>query len=342
VTTLSRVIRHKYDFRVLRRLISHLREMRFDAVVTVETGDAMFWGRLAARLAGVPVICSALHTTGYPNRIERLNRLLAPVTDAFIAVAGPHGRYLVDDGGCPAHKVRVIPNGVDVDRFHPRWPDSPLQQELGITPGTPVVGVVAALRPEKNLELFVEAAALIRLQVPDARFVIVGDGPERASIEGRIAELSLDGAVHLLGSRDDVPEVLSLFDVFLLSSRMEANPVSLLEAMASEVPVVAPRVGSIPETVEDGKSGMLVEPGDAQAMAGKVLGLLSDRRRAEAMGRAGREQVIARSSVERMVEGYEGLIEEIYRAKSGETPVGQPAAVATPADAPREHVDVTA
>jgi len=342
VTTLSRVIRHKYDVRVLRRLTGHLREMQVDAVVTVETGDAMFWGRLAARLAGVPVICSALHTTGYPNRIERLNRMLAPITDALIAVAEPHGRYLVDEGGCPAHKVRVIPNGVDVERFHPRWPSKALEQELGLKPGSPVVGVVAALRPEKNHSLFLEAAHGIRRQLPDVRFVIVGDGPERANIERRVAELSLDGAVHLVGTRSDVPDVLSLFDVFLLTSHMEANPVSLLEAMASEIPVVAPRVGSVPETVIDGKTGLLSEPGDAEGTAEKVLTLLADRPRAEAMGRAGREEVISRWSVERMVEGYEELIAGIYASKAKEPLAHGPAAAATPAEPEPKHVESTA
>jgi len=338
VTTLSHVIRHKYDVRVLRRLTGHLRETEIDAVVTVETGDAMFWGRLAARLAGVPVICSALHTSGYPKRIERLNRMLAPITDAFIAVAEPHGRYLVDEVGCPAHKVRVIPNGVDVERFHPRWPSKALGRELGLKPGAPVVGVVAALRPEKNHELFLETAARIRRQLPDARFVIVGDGPERANIERRMAELALDGAVHLLGTRNDVPEVLSLLDVFLLTSHMEANPVSLLEAMASEIPVVAPRVGSIPETVIDGKTGLLSEPGDAEGTTQNVLALLADRPRAEAMGRAGREEVISRWSVERMVEGYEELIAGIYASKAAESPARRPAA----AEASPQHVDLTA
>jgi len=341
-TTLSRVLRHKYDAWVLRRLSGHLRGMPIDAVVTVETGDAMFWGRLAACLAGVPVICSALHTTGYPNPIERFNRWLAPITDAFIAVAEPHGRYLVEAGGCPAPKVRVIPNGVDVERFHPRWPSQALRRELGLEPRAPVVGVVAALRPEKNHSLFLQVAARIRRKMPAARFVIVGDGPERRTIERLVAELSMGDAVHLLGSRSDVAEVLSLFDVFLLTSHMEANPVSLLEAMASEIPVVAPRIGSVPETVIDGRTGLLSEPGDAEGTAQKVLALLADRPRAETMGRAGREAVIGRWSVERMVEGYEELIAGIYASKAEEPLARRPAAAETPGEAAPQHVDVTA
>ena len=139
-------------------------------MVTVGTGgDKMFWGRLAARLAGVPVICSALHSTGLPDHVELPNRLLAPITDAFIAVAEPHAEYLAEHEGCPAAKVRVIPNGVDVEQFRRRWPDrGHLRRQLGIPEGTPVAAIVAALRPEKNHELFLEAAARIRQRVPGA------------------------------------------------------------------------------------------------------------------------------------------------------------------------------
>jgi len=145
------ILAHKYDVAVLPRLTRLLRDRRTDAVITVGTGgDKMFWGRLAAWRAGVPVICSALHSTGLPDHVEWLNRRLAPITDAFIAVAESHGRYLAEHEGCARHKVRVIPNGVDVEKFHPRWPSRLLQQELNLAPGTPVAGIVAALRSEAS------------------------------------------------------------------------------------------------------------------------------------------------------------------------------------------------
>ena len=121
--------------------------------------------------------------------------------------------------------------------------------------------------------------------------------------------------MHFLGTRDDVPEVLSLMDVVLLTSQMEANPVSILEAMASEKPVVATRVGSVPETVRDGVTGMLVPPGDAGEIAAATVELLTQPDRAAAMGRAGREEVLAHWSIDRMVQGYEDLIADIYRDK---------------------------
>ena len=318
------LLAHKYDLAVLWRLTRLLRQRRIDAVITVGTGgDKMFWGRLAGFMAGVPVIVSALHSTGLPDHVELPNRLLAPLTDAFIAVAEPHGQYLAMHEGCPVEKIRVIPNGVDVERFHPRWPNRALQQELDLDPQAPVVAMVAALRPEKNHEMFLYVAALIHRSLPAARFLVVGDGPQRAKLEALAQSLGIADVVRFLGTRSDVPEVLSLADVVLLTSRMEANPICLLEAMASEIPVVATRVGSVPETVLEGRTGYLVSPGDSQSMAERALELLGDRTRAAAMGRAGREHVIAHWSIDRMVEGYQDLLAEIYTAKC--RTAGQPA-----------------
>ncbi|NLE40194.1 MAG: glycosyltransferase [Pirellulaceae bacterium] len=336
VPTFSGLLSHKYDFAVLGRLRRLLRRQRIDAVVTVGTGgDKMFWGRLAARLEGVPVVCSWLHSTGLPDHVEWPNRLLAPVTDAFIGVAESHGRYLAEHEGCPASKVRVIPNGVDTQRFHPRHPDARLRKELGLEPGAPVVGLVAALRPEKRHDRFLQCAAEILQRVPSAKFLIVGDGPERQALEVRSVDLGVNRAVRFLGNRRDVPELLSLFDVMLLTSDMEANPVSILEAMACEKPVVAPSVGSVPETVLDGKTGRLVAPGDEGAMVEAVVELLGAPDRAAAMGREGREEVLLHWSIDRMIDGFESLFEDIYQRKAT---AGRPtSSVAPPAG--RQTVD---
>jgi glycosyltransferase involved in cell wall biosynthesis len=310
------LLTRKTDVSVLWRLARLMRGQRIDAVVTVGAGDKMFWGRLAARLAGVPVVASALHSTGWPDRVQFANRLLAPITDAFIAVAEPHGRYLAAHEGCTAAKIRVIPNGVDVERFRPRPPSPALRKELGLPADAPVVGIVAALRPEKNHSLFLRAAARVQRAVANARFLIVGDGPQRGELEALAGLLSLSNSVRFLGTRSDVPEVLSLIDVLALSSHIEANPVSILEAMAAEKPVVATRVGSVDKAVQEGHSGHLVTPGSEEELSARLIELLRDRARAAAFGRAGRQHVLEHASIERMVAGYEELIEGIYRQKS--------------------------
>jgi glycosyltransferase involved in cell wall biosynthesis len=317
VPTSVGLLKNKYDLRVLGRLTRLLRQRRIDAVVTVGTGgDRMFWGRLAAWRARVPVILSALHATGYPMRVERLNRMLAPVTDGFIGCAKSHSEFLVEGEGCPRNKVFTVWNGVDVDRFRPRDKIA-MRARRGIDPDAPVVGIVAALRPEKQHVMLVESMAKVVSQVPGAILVIVGDGTERDAIEAKTRELGLESNVRMLGMRHDVPEILSTMDVKVLSSKMEANPASTLEASACGLPVVAPNVGSLSETVLDGRTGILCTPDDPLALADAMVRLLSDPERAREMGEAGRDLVCQRFSVEAMVRGYERLIDGVYRAALG-------------------------
>ncbi|MAT71431.1 MAG: glycosyl transferase family 1 [Planctomycetaceae bacterium] len=313
----SNLLAGKYDLRILPRLWRLLRARRADAVVTVGAGDKMFWGRVAARLAGTPVVASALHSTGWPDGVGRLNRLLTRWTDAFIAVADNHAEFLVDFERFPADKVRTIYNGVDTDRFAPH-DASAVRQSLGLAASAPVIGILAALRPEKNHELFLRGAKQILAQHPDARFVVVGDGPRRGDLEALAAELQITDAVHFLGSRSDVPQLLSAIDVLALTSHNEASPVSILEALSCCRPVVASRVGSVAETVVDGVTGLLVNAGDEAAYVAAVNRLLDEPQRRAEMGVAGRQLVESKWSLAGMIRGYEDLIAGIYEAKTQE------------------------
>ncbi|HJT35650.1 MAG TPA: glycosyltransferase [Pirellulales bacterium] len=314
-------IRHKYDLPVVARLARLLRRRRIDAIVTVGAGDKMFWGRLAARLAGVPVVAAALHSTGWPDGISRLNRLLTPLTDAFIAVAEPHARYLVEQEKLPRQKVRVVINGIDTDRFRPRPPDAVLRESLGIPRDAPLAGIVARLSREKNHEMFLEVARRVRERAPKAHFLIVGEGIDRDRLEQHARQLGVADCVHFVGNRPDVPELLALLDVFLLTSHIEASPVSILEALATGKPVVATRVGSVSETVAHGEVGYLVEPDDAAGMAEHTVELFADARLAQLLGTRGRRLVVERASVDRMVEGYQDLLEQLHRNKQRRDPL---------------------
>lgn len=310
----------KYDLRVLPRLVRLMRQRKYAAVITVGAGDKMFWGRLAARIAGVPVIAAALHSTGWPDGVGRLNRLLTPITDAFIAVAKPHGEFLIEFERFPERCVKVIPNGVDTERFAPASQNNTFREELGVDPTTPLVGLLAALRPEKNHELFLRSAGRILEQVPEARFILIGDGPCRGDLEKIAQELNLLGntpKVHFLGNRDDVPAVLAAINVLALTSHNEANPVSILEGMSCGKPVVTTDVGSVRESVREGETGHVVPAGDEDALVKRITGLLLDPLRSQAWGDAGRKRVRQTSSLEVMVGGYERLITEIYEQKTG-------------------------
>jgi len=261
------LLAHKFDLRIWPRLTRLLRSRKIDAVVTVGAGDKMFWGRLAARRVGVPVVVSALHSTGWPDGIGNLNRLLTPITDAFVAVADAHGAFLITAEQLPPDKVAVIPNGVDTERFAPVPDSTSVRHELQIGATDPVVTLVAALRPEKNHELFLEVARRVTRQIPSAKFLIVGDGPRRGVLEELARQLQIYQSVRFLGTRDDVPRILSASNVFALTSHNEANPVSILEAMSVSLPVVAVNVGSIREVITDGKNGFLVPPRSAERLA---------------------------------------------------------------------------
>ena len=321
IPVFDNLIHHKYDLAVAVRLRKLFREQQLDCVITVGAGDKMFWGRLGAKSARLPVILSALHSTGWPDGVGRLNHMLTGITDGFIACADSHAEYLVENEKFPEAKVFMIPNGIDTERFvanetsRNEW-----RKKLNIDASSPVVGIVAALRPEKNHDLFLEAARLTLQSVPNANFVIAGDGPERERLEALAADAKIEKSVHFIGSTSDIPGVLSMIDIFSLTSHNEAKPVSILEALSCQRPVAATAVGSVNESVLEGVTGMLVKPGDEVEMANRWVKLLTDDSLRNEMGAAGRAHVIEHSSLDSMTNGYVELIESIFRSKAQDSP----------------------
>ena len=211
-------------------------------------------------------------------------------------------------------KVHTIHNGVDTERFSPGNP-FPVRNALGISHTAPVVGIVAALRAEKNHELFLHGAQQIVQKIPETQFLIIGDGPRREHLQHLAEQLDLDEVVHFLGSRDDVPQLLSACNALALTSHNEANPVSILEAFSNGCPVVASAVGSIRETVAPDETGCLFPAGDTDAYVEAMLGLLGDPSLSLQFGNEGRRRVQQDWSLMGMIEGYQSLIANLYVAK---------------------------
>ena len=322
----ANMIAAKWDLRILYRLARLFHRQRTDVVITIGAGDKMFWGRLAAHIAGVPCIASALHSTGWPDGVGKANRALTRITDAFIGVADSHGEFLRDFEKFPADKVHVIRNGVDCDRFKPDADaGKSVRDELGLPSDSQLVGLVAALRSEKNHCMLVDTAAKMKDSFPSAHWLIVGDGPERENIENRARELNVADRIHMLGTRHDTPRIVSALDVFSLCSLNEASPVSILEALACGVPVVSTDVGSVSESVIEGKTGHLVPSEDVDAFAAAVSRLLADPQQCREFGAAGRALVLRSGSLDSMVKGYESLAVKMYdKAASGDMKVTQP------------------
>lgn len=300
----------------LARLVRIMRRFRPHVVITRGL-NADILGRVAATIARVPVVVVWKHNTGHISRsaLEIVSeRALDPVTDRYFAVAQGQVPYLTGELGWPERKIRVIHNGVDPAAFpySPERPRDPaLAAELGIAEGDLVVGILAVFRPEKDHATFLRAARRVADRVPNARFLLAGDGPGREELEALTRELGLEDRVIFAGLRSDVAAVLGLIDVVVLSSfTIECFPYAILEAMAMGVPAVCTAVGGLPEMIEDGVTGRLVPPKDPAALAAAVADVLSDPERMRAMGRAARQRLEDRFTLRRSAAETERVIEE--------------------------------
>ncbi len=231
--------------------------------------------------------------------------------DCFVAASNAIRDMLIEDG-IGADRIETIYEGIDLHRFDAE-PPAKIHAELWLPTHAPIVGSVSALTQEKGHKHLIDAAALVVREVPDARFVILGEGDLRPALERQIHELHLEKHVFLPGFRADVVGFIKSFDLFVLSSLAEGLGTSLLDAMAAAKATVASDTGGIPEAVSHGETGLLVPPRDHHALAGAIVDLLKDPERREHMGNAGLERVKRVFSADRMVE----QTLDVYRAHAG-------------------------
>lgn len=255
------------------------------------------------------------------RRHQRL--LLAPMrprANAVVAVALSQVDQLVRDG-YRREAIRVIPSGVADDP--PMADREALRAELGVGPDAFLAVLVAALRAEKRAALFVEQVSAAHAIDPSIQGVVVGDGPDAASVASAVRRSG--GAVRMLGYRADAVDLMHAGDVVCLTSAVEALPISVLEAMSVGRPVIATRVGDLPEVVEDGRTGFLVSPDRLSEVARALVALARDRTRAEELGRAGRERQQQAFSIGAMTRGYAELVADLdrHRRKRVRLPVAR-------------------
>jgi glycosyltransferase involved in cell wall biosynthesis len=215
---------------------------------------------------------------------------------------------------CARAKVRRIYNGVDLARFTPGPPPPDLRLALGLPPGTPVVGSIGRFVAYKGYSYLLEAARLVREKMPEAHWVLVGDGELRTELEAQSRRLGLEGRVRFAGWQERTPEYLALFDLFVLPSLGEHFGRVLLEAMAMAKAVVATNAGGVPEIVRDGETGILVPPADPAAMAAVVVSLLLDPAAAARLGAAGRRRAEAEFSLARHGDAVRALYRDVLGA----------------------------
>ena len=275
---------HAADAAALLGLLATIRRAEAAVVHTHSSVDSWLGG-LAGRLLRRAVVRS--RHVSIP--VRRSRALVYRLAHRIIA-SGEAVKAMLVAAGVPAARVHVIPAGVDTRRFRPGLSGRRVREEFGLK--GPVVGLVANLRGSKGHAVFLEAAREVRAAAPDTRFLIVGDGVAAGRIRRLVAEQGLDDVVTLTGFRRDIPEIMAALDVLVLpSTRTEAIPQVVIQALAVGTPVVATTFGGIPEIVRDGETGILVAPGDAGALAGAIRAALAEPERARAMARAGQALV---------------------------------------------------
>ncbi len=274
----------------------------------------------AARLAGCVAIASVRDTGAFSSQIKLralVQRTACRFADSVIANSMAVRDWLVSLG-MNEKQIAVIPNGIAVPAEIPFSRDFPIRREFGIDPQAPVIAAVCRLNKNKGVEYFLEAALTVSKRFPAARFLVVGasyfEPQYKVSLERLAAEMNLKDRVIFTGERNDVPKLLQEIDLSVLPSMSEGLSNSLLEAMAAHVPVVATNVGGNPEIVHNGKTGLLVPPRDADALANAMIRILESPRLADEFGKAGHDYVRTNFSldatVRRTQDLYMALLEE--------------------------------
>jgi sugar transferase (PEP-CTERM/EpsH1 system associated) len=245
--------------------------------------------------------------------------MVAPLVSRFVTVSFDLRQWLLTTVGLPAAKLVTIHNGVDVGRFS-AGDRQASRRALRLPAHAVVIGAVGRLDPVKDHAGLLEAFTVLRTDQPAAELVIVGDGPCRADLERRIQERGLTGRVHLLGMRQDVPALLRGFDVFVLPSVAEGISNTVLEAMATGLPVVATRVGGNPELLEHGVTGMLVPPGNPLVLAAALRCYVEDANLRLGHGEAALRRVLAHFTLDRMAQAYRDLYQSIGSRSAPQPP----------------------
>ncbi len=294
------------DPALIWQLFRTFRRQRPDIVHTHAWGT-LVEGYVAARLAGVPIVMHGEHgTLQLTSSQVRVQRWIWSRVDRLLSVSSRLAERMAEAVGIPLGSITVVRNGVDLSRFG-GMPREEARHALGVSDDRVLVGHAGRLVEVKDQAALVEAAARVKAEGRRLRVLIAGDGPLRGALEARIAALGVGDVVELVGHRGDVERFFAALDVYVLCSRSEGMPNTILEAMAAGVPVVSTRVGGADELVVDGETGLLVPPARPELLAEAIGRLAAEPERRQAMGQAGRVRATEAFSLAAMVGGYEAV-----------------------------------
>jgi sugar transferase (PEP-CTERM/EpsH1 system associated) len=317
ISVINLDMRSKWDLRAPYRLFRLLRRENIQ-ILHAHLFHANLLAATLGKLARIPIIITTRHSVeiGGPGR-EWLNRLVKPLHDVAVMVSRQVHETERRRSGVKPDKIAEIPGGVDVNIFTQIDCKSikRLRHKWDLGTEVTIIGTVGRFVEPKGYSYLLEAMVELRKQNSNIRALLVGDGSLRLAMEEKAETLDLPDILVFTGIRRDVPMILALLDVFVLPSLWEGLPIALLEAMAAGLPVVATRVGGVPEVVVDGVTGFLVPPRDPQALADAILRLLRDPDLRRRMGEAGHARVAEHFSVEQMVGKTEALYEQLLAEK---------------------------
>ncbi|MEI6509486.1 MAG: glycosyltransferase family 4 protein [bacterium] len=306
-----------FDFRVVRLLRRLISSGNFQVVHTHGV-RANFIGRLAAHVTSAKIVTTiySYPKEDYKNPLKRwfyppIDRWTTPWAHRLIAVSEGLKERLVESGVAPAERFRVVHCSIDIASTRPSRTSEEMRRELEIPAHAPAAGMLARLVQVKNPFLLLDAAGIIAQEMPEAKVLFIGDGPFLDPLKKAVEDRRLGGAILFPGFRKDPLNVVEALDVIVLSSISEGLPVTLLEAMCLQKPVVATRVGGVPEVVKDGVTGLLSPSGDAKAFASNLLHLFRHPEEAQRMGRRGLQWVEQNFSLRMMVEKTNLVYEEV-------------------------------
>jgi glycosyltransferase involved in cell wall biosynthesis len=282
-------------------------------VVHAHGYKADLYAYFALRASGVPLV-STCHTW-YDNDRKAffygvVDRLILRAYARVVAVSEDVRQRLLKSG-VKAKKISMIRNGIDLRPFDRA--SAVVKDELGWS-ACQVVGLVGRLSVEKGVDIFLHAAARVLAHCPDAKFIVAGDGPDRAKLDALIDELGIRGSVRMLGRRDDMPSLYASLDVMVSASRHEGLPIAILEGMASRLPLVATGVGEVPTVILDGHTGVLAPAENPELLAAAIIDLLRNPAKRERLGSAARQLVEDEFSAGRMTADYLRVYEEAIAA----------------------------
>jgi glycosyltransferase involved in cell wall biosynthesis len=307
------------DLRVAWRM-ARLIQARGIELVHAHQYTPFFYAALAKLILGKRFrLILTEHGRHFPDIVSRKRRLanrwvFGPMADAITGVCQFSAKSLAQNDGFYRKKITVIDNGIVLDRYNPVDNRAEIRSRLGLDPARRYIGCIARFHPVKDQAMLLRAFARVAAARDDVDLLLVGDGPLRAMLTELCGSLGVDGRVHFLGVRTDVSDLLRAMDVFALTSLSEAASLTLLEAMASGVPVVVTAVGGNPELVRHGIDGLHVARGDDGATASAILQVLGEPSLASSMGKAARERVVQRFQLGATVEAYIKLYRDLCRS----------------------------